>query len=235
MTRHKAASAESQGAALKNMRKFVQAYGSSSKFMMEDVRHRLEPLVVPATRDLLKQYSADDTFTLEVGCGPGQYRLAVLGTYVGLDVTAEPYREELPRIVDVVGTASALPFRDAVFDLVFFSNVFYHFPDPENVIAQSLRVLKPGGMLIIIDYSKASLERLHESYARHGWPMTIRASSDWDRLLQQFGLKNVQIAAHTPSILAKTVNKILPNQIWFKVLDNKEMSIVVKGQKNNEY
>jgi len=217
------------------MKSSDQLSGANSKFITEAVRCRLEPLVVPATRDLLEQYSAVNTTTLEIGCGPGQYRLSVLGTYVGLDLTAEPYREGLPRMVDVVGTASALPFQDDTFDLVFFSNVFYHFTDPENVIAQSLRVLKPGGRLVIVDYSKASLERLQESYSRHGWFMTIRTAADWYRLLQKFDLRNVQITANTHSALPKIANKVLPKYVWFKILDNKETSIVVKGQKNYEY
>jgi SAM-dependent methyltransferase len=42
-----------------------------------------------------------------------------------------------------------LPFRDAVFDVVFGFDVIEHVPDERQLISEALRVLRPGGRLIL--------------------------------------------------------------------------------------
>lgn len=42
------------------------------------------------------------------------------------------------------------PYPDATFDLVYSSNVLEHVADPQAVIDESLRVLKPGGDLLFV-------------------------------------------------------------------------------------
>ena len=49
------------------------------------------------------------------------------------------------RIVDALG--EALPFGDNQFDIVYSGNVLEHVQDPEKVLFEGLRVLRPGGLL----------------------------------------------------------------------------------------
>jgi SAM-dependent methyltransferase len=63
--------------------------------------------------------------------------------------------------VDVLCDALELPFKDEAFDVVFHSAVFEHVRNPFQAAAESLRVLKPGGII----YS--SIPFLH---AEHGYP-----------------------------------------------------------------
>ncbi len=49
----------------------------------------------------------------------------------------------------VTGNASALPFTDASFDAVVFQHSLMNMPDPESVLAQCRRVLRPGGQLVM--------------------------------------------------------------------------------------
>ncbi len=42
-----------------------------------------------------------------------------------------------------------LPFRDAVFDVVFAIDVIEHVPDERQLINEALRMLRPGGRLIL--------------------------------------------------------------------------------------
>ena len=51
-----------------------------------------------------------------------------------------------------------LPFRDAVFDVVFGFDVIEHVPDERQLINEALRVLRPGGRLLIVDRSLGQKE-----------------------------------------------------------------------------
>ena len=47
--------------------------------------------------------------------------------------------------VQVVADAADLPFRDASFDMVISESLLEHCPEPERVIAEIQRVVRPGG------------------------------------------------------------------------------------------
>jgi ubiquinone/menaquinone biosynthesis C-methylase UbiE len=51
----------------------------------------------------------------------------------------------------VQGTAEALPFPDAHFDVVTCQTVLIHMKDPRHVVREMLRVLKPGGRLLLLE------------------------------------------------------------------------------------
>ncbi|EAW42963.1 glycosyltransferase [Nodularia spumigena] len=59
----------------------------------------------------------------------------------------------------VVGDAHQLPFQDEIFDAVVCLNVFEHLYNPNLAAKEILRVLKPGGKLIL---QTAFLQPLHE-------------------------------------------------------------------------
>ena len=101
---------------------------------------------------------------LDVGSGlggPARYLASVCGCRVsGVDLTAEfvETATELARrmgLSDQVdfrqGSALALPFADAGFDLVWSQNVVMNIQDRARMYAELHRVLKPGGRLAIQD------------------------------------------------------------------------------------
>ncbi len=49
---------------------------------------------------------------------------------------------------------AALPFDDASLDAVFANMYLHHCPDPEASIKEMVRVLKPGGRLVITDMDR---------------------------------------------------------------------------------
>jgi len=53
------------------------------------------------------------------------------------------------KVVDVVGDAHKLPFKDKQFDLVISQAVFEHVKDPVNATREAIRVLKPKGIIYI--------------------------------------------------------------------------------------
>jgi SAM-dependent methyltransferase len=88
---------------------------------------------------------------LEVGCGTGHW-LSVLAPHtqrvVGLDFSTGMLahaRQAAPAAGLAQGQAGQLPFASASFDLLLCVNALHHFPDPRAFVAESLRVLRPGG------------------------------------------------------------------------------------------
>jgi SAM-dependent methyltransferase len=49
------------------------------------------------------------------------------------------------------GNAAALPFLDASFDLVMCRGSLHHFAQPEAAVAETARVCKPGGRVVVAD------------------------------------------------------------------------------------
>ncbi len=57
----------------------------------------------------------------------------------------------VPQVTVSAGDAEALPFAEASFDLVTCRLAAHHFPEISRFLAESARVLKPGGLLAIVD------------------------------------------------------------------------------------
>ena len=53
----------------------------------------------------------------------------------------------------VVGDCENLPFEENSFDAIICSNSFHHYPNPEKFFESAKRVLRPGGRLILQDYT----------------------------------------------------------------------------------
>lgn len=89
---------------------------------------------------------------LEVGAGTGQQaaELEQRGLEVeGIELAASLYADKrVFPITDYDGVT--IPFPDAVFDMVYSSNVLEHVPDLARMHAEIKRVLKPGGHVVHI-------------------------------------------------------------------------------------
>jgi SAM-dependent methyltransferase len=95
---------------------------------------------------------------LDFGCADGGYDAELLrrgaDRITGVDV--EEARVEAARGRGVAGTSyhhfdgATLPFADCSFDGVFMNEVFEHVADEGRVLAETFRVLRPGGTLILI-------------------------------------------------------------------------------------
>jgi len=113
---------------------------------------RLLTLVVPSRSGLA---------ALDAGCGTGflSFELAARGHHVtGVDfapaMIAEARRKAGERALAVrfeEGDAEHLPFGPASFDLVMSRHVVWTLPHPEAAIDEWIRVLKPGGRLVVVD------------------------------------------------------------------------------------
>lgn len=86
---------------------------------------------------------------LDLGCGP--YSIWEFGgkDVIPVDPLIDEYLKFAPgkKLGYVKADGEALPFTDEMFDWVFCVNVIDHTPNPEKMISEIKRVLKPGGKL----------------------------------------------------------------------------------------
>ncbi len=128
-------------------------------------------LVRGRERDYLRTLGvADDATVLDLGCGPG-FLSEVLGELVprgkvwGADVDPALLtraRDAFARRGWTHGTfveawADRLPLEDRSVDLAYSRFLFQHLANPEAVVAELRRVLRPGGRVVLVDTDDASL------------------------------------------------------------------------------
>ena len=120
---------------------------------------------------------------LDVGCGTGRHILELSryeGTFVGLDMADEDLKKmryllalaaQEGRLVANVhiaqGDGMSLPFKDDEFDQVICTEPLEHVDDDEAMLRDLIRVLRPGGVLVVSvpdEYSERLLWRLSPRY-----------------------------------------------------------------------
>ncbi len=101
---------------------------------------------------------------LEVGCGTGLLLRAfarLARRAVGVDLSPKMLEAARARGLEVVeGSATALPFAGASFDLAVSFKTLPHVPDLAQALAEMARVVRPGGLLIVELYNPWSVRAL---------------------------------------------------------------------------
>ena len=73
----------------------------------------------------------------------------------------------------------ALPFEDEAADLVTVHQVLHYLGDPAPAIAECARVLKPGGVLLIVDFAPHQLEFLRADHSHRKLGFADAEMADW--------------------------------------------------------
>lgn len=105
---------------------------------------------------VLADDSARDVLLLGVGTGLDLPHLPAQHRYVGLDLTAAMLVRARPRALGLRfaalrGDVQRLPFGDASFDVAVLHLILAVVPAPTLCLAEAVRVLKPGGALLVFD------------------------------------------------------------------------------------
>jgi len=80
------------------------------------------------------------------------------------------------------GDAKQLQFDDSLFDTVISNSLIHHVPEPARVIAEIVRLTKPGGYIFVRDLCRpASLDAIEELVAR----VTGRETSEAQQMFRQ--------------------------------------------------
>ncbi len=124
-----------------------------------------------ATRRALGVSAGDTVLDLAAGTGVSTQELARSGAYaVGADISLGMLRagQDAGRTVPLLaGDALALPFRDGVFDAVTISFGLRNVHDVPAALRELARVTRPGGRLVVCEFSHPSLAPVRAVYLRY--------------------------------------------------------------------
>ena len=161
---------------------------------------------------------------LDVGCGPGidtvalAERVRPTGRVAGVDhdpamIAAADAHAQRAGVAGYVahhrGDVSALPFPSATFDACRCERVFQHLDDPHPALAEIVRVIRPGGRIVLIDADwgtfsidtpAVELERRVRSFVLDQVLRNGYAGRQLYRLARQHGLSDITVEAYTRPI-----------------------------------
>ena len=153
-----------------------KSYKTISPFGTIDSGLEPEPLIPCIVGNYCKGYG------LEIG--PGGYPRCDPERTVLLDKFPGRYG---PVKVDIVSDASSIPVDDSSFDYLFSSHCLEHMPDTIGTLKEWLRVVKPGGRLILMLphagrtwERQRSLSTLEHHIHDHANKVDLYDFTDWD-------------------------------------------------------
>lgn len=128
-------------------------------FTQEEYLNYTLSCVAPDKEDVILEVAAGT-------CVCGRSFAPLVQSVVCLDATPamlqvgkeEADNSRLNNMIFVKGYGEELPFLDESFDIVFSRLAFHHFTEADTVFAEMVRVLKPGGKLVMIDMEAAGTE-----------------------------------------------------------------------------
>ena len=245
----------------------IQAENFESKevnFTKEDYLDHTLSCIAPTRQDTVLEVAAGT-------CACGRSFAPSVQTVVCLDATLpmlqigkkEADRSHLSNMVFVKGYAEELPFLDRCFDIVFSRLAFHHFMDVDTSFSEMVRVLKPGGKLVMIDMEAAdsklrdtedNIERLRDPshvknmskaemlsmFAAHGLSIQRCETAE----IQQ-SLKSWLALTKTPESVCKEITKRMEMELGGEIktgfspyIENEEICfdqrwILIIGKKEN--
>lgn len=173
---------------------------------------------------------------LEVGSGSGILcrmltpQLLPDGIIVGMDISPEmsaearkyAFAEGIAKGIDfTTGAAEALPYLDASFDGAVAARLLLHVADPDVVIREMERVVKPGGRVVVMDwdFDTVTVDHPDRELTRRllHWRNDHHGGNNWSgrqlwRRMQTAGLKNVSV--HPWVSVAHFETDALTQSLW---------------------
>jgi 2-polyprenyl-6-hydroxyphenyl methylase / 3-demethylubiquinone-9 3-methyltransferase len=109
--------------------------------------------IAAARAGLVPAAAREGSLLIDLACGGGLLAPHVVGhgyRHVGLDLSARALPQAAAHgVVPVRGDVLRLPFADAVADVVVAGEILEHVPEPDRLVAEACRVLRPGGTLVL--------------------------------------------------------------------------------------
>ena len=87
------------------------------------------------------------------------------------------------------GDIYALPFADAYSDFITIHQVLHYLDDPGRALSEAVRILAPGGRLLIADFAPHEIEQLRDNHAHRRLGIAAEHMAAW---LQRAGARLIQ-------------------------------------------
>ena len=159
----------------------------AAKFYLDAHRYRVAQFFGRHAEEFPDEVSIDDGRVLaiaasvrpghrivEVGCGKGRFLTAIRAHQsdvhcTGVDPSPGLWSHLPPEIEAVAGTLESIPLPDDSFDVAFSVEAIEHSANPARAVKEMIRIVRPGGQVIIIDKHRAQWGRLDCPPWEH-WP-----------------------------------------------------------------
>jgi len=172
---------------------------------------------------LEKIYNSPFNFRAIVGVEPSSSmrKMAVKKfSYVITDVDkAKEKMYDSDKFVAIIpGDAKELPFDEEVFDRVVFFTSIEFIDDPDKAVKEALRVLKPGGRVVILVLNGESpwiRQRIGKGVFSAGRFPTVKEFKDF---LRKYGGNDVSGAVYWIPSKKDTLPRLLPLKVWWNKL-----------------
>ncbi len=177
-----------------------------------------------ATKELAKLcHMEKGKSVLVVGCGVGitpcylaeRYGVKVIGVDISERMVARAKerakRKGLEGKVEFrTADAQKLPFKDNLFDAVVSESVIAFVNNKAKAIKEYLRVTKPGGFVGLNEclWLKTPPPELVEYLSRLMGGPEFRNSEDWQKLLKEAGLKNIESKSYRLKFVGQLAEEI---------------------------
>ncbi|MGF1911315.1 class I SAM-dependent methyltransferase [Vibrio kasasachensis] len=131
---------------------------------------------------------------LELGCGNGTYTASLVDSADSivatdlsqpmLEVTKIRFEHETKVVVEQAD-CFALHYQDASFDTVFMANLLHVIPNPVDALQECMRVLKPGGQIIVVSFTLHEMSFFNKLALKY-------------RYIRKYGAKSASSTPMTP-------------------------------------
>lgn len=168
------------------------------------------PLVIEAAR------IKDGHRVIDIACGTGALAIAILdrigaeGSIVGIDINEgmlDVARSKSCRVEWLNAPAEALPFGDDFFDCAVSQFGLMYFEDRESALREMMRVVLPGGSLVIVVWDKLEnnpgfaaeeqlWQRVFGGEAADESPNNLGDKKTLRTIFRNSGMPNAEITTH---------------------------------------
>lgn len=146
---------------------------------------------------------------MTAGLAPLVHQVHVLDSSAAMLAVAQKNLHQFNNLVFHEADGQSLPLTDASMHVVFANMYLHHCPDPLAAICEMVRILKPGGRLVITDLDSHSYTWMKEEMADEWMGFERSQVHDW---FKEAGLENISIDCTGQSCCAETKDNTISDE-----------------------
>ncbi|MBA3073959.1 MAG: class I SAM-dependent methyltransferase [Anaerolineae bacterium] len=146
---------------------------------------------------------------MAAGLAPLVDQIVVVDGSAAMLETAKKNLSSFKNVSYQVSNGHILPIENKSIDVAFANMYLHHCPDPLGAIQEMVRILKPGGRLVITDLEAHPYTWMKEEMADEWMGFDRSQIKDW---FQAAGLSDIDVDCTGQSCCAETSNSSITNE-----------------------